>query len=113
MYAWEGKNFDEVAKLTVKRKPERYPVYCEVEGQQDGETVRVIQRFRDVREMSAFLQRMEPQRWGIRGLAFVELKPLLQEALTELDVFGMSDLARGRHNSVSEPVYRVVNWGSD
>lgn len=112
MYAWEGKPFDDIARLTLKRKAERYPVYCVVEGAADGETTRITQRFRDVREMSAFLQRMEPQRWGIRGLAFVELKPQLQEALTELDVFGATETARERHNGVSEPAYRIVDWGS-
>lgn len=111
MYAWEGKSFDEIETLTLKRKPERYPVYCVVEGNRDGERVQVTQRFRDVREMSAFLQRMEPQRWGVRGLALVALKPLLQEALTALDVFGPTEQARARHNAVTEPGYRVVEWG--
>ncbi|MBA1147236.1 hypothetical protein H0Z60_09205 [Ectothiorhodospiraceae bacterium WFHF3C12] len=111
MYAWEGKSFDEIANLTLKRKPERYPVYCVVEGTQDGERVRITQRFRDVREMSAFLQRMEPQRWGIRALALVELKPQLQEALTRLDVFGPTAEALNAHNSITEPDYQVLDWG--
>lgn len=113
MYAWEGKSFDEISNLTLKRKPDRYPVYCVVEGIQDGKTVQVTQRFRDVREMSAFLQRMEPQRWGFRALDLIELKPQLQEALTALDVFGTTEPAREGHNAVSSPAYRVVDWGND
>jgi hypothetical protein len=113
MYAWEGKSFEDIANLTLKRKPERYPMYCVVEGVRDGETVRITQRFRETREMSAFLQRMEPQRWGLTGLALIELKPRLQEALTTLDVFGTTEQAREQHNAVTEPGYRIVDWGSE
>jgi len=111
MYAWEGKHFDEIASLTLKRKPERYPVYCVVEGVQDGKTVRLTQHFRDLREMSAFLQRMEPRRWGLSGAAFIQIKAKLEDALTLLDVFGPTDQARQRHNQMTAPTYRIVNWG--
>lgn len=107
-HGWEGKPFDEVAKLAQRRDPRRYPVGCATGNGHRG----VIQWFLTVPELVQYLLRMEPQRWGYRGAALIELKPRLQAVLTGVDVLGLSEDARARLNTVTEPGYRIEWWGS-
>lgn len=107
-YGWEGKPFEDVAPITRRRDPRRFPVGC---ATGDGRT-QVIQWFLTVPELVQYLLRMEPQRWGVRRAALIELKPRLQAVLTGVDVLGLSERARAELNAITEPRYRIAWWGS-
>lgn len=107
MHAWEGRPFDDIASLCARRDPRRYPLGCLTA---DAER-EVLQWFRDARELSAFLWRMEPQRWGLRLGELAEFKQATQEVFVGLDVFGPTDAARLAHNRLSEPRFAIVWWG--
>jgi hypothetical protein len=107
MHAWEGKPFEDIAPLTARRDPRRYPLGC-VTG--DGRT-EVIQWFRSMPELSQYLLRMEPQRWGYRQADLIALKAKLEPALTMVDVMGLSEATRAAVNAVTEPAYHILWWG--
>lgn len=108
MHGWEGRPFDDVAQLTMKRDPRRYPVCC-VTG---NDSVEYIQWFRNVTETSHFLSRMEPQRWGYRQAELIHHKTELQSVLTQVDVKGFQEDLRQAFNAITEPTYRIVWWGA-
>lgn len=108
MFGWEGRPFDDIARLTLKRDPRRYRVGCAT-GDDERE---YVQWFRTVPELVQFLLRMEPQRWGIRQAALIDHKSRLQPVLTEVDVKGLQEPLREALNAVTEPTYRIVWWGA-
>ncbi len=107
MHAWEGRPFEDIAPLTTRRDPRRYPVGC-VTGDGHAE---VIQWFRSVPELVQYLLRMEPQRWGFREAKLIEIKPRLQPVLTTVDVMGLSEPSRTALNAETKPAYRILWWG--
>lgn len=108
MHGWEGKPFDDVARLTMKRDPRRFPVCC-VTGDDHHD---YIQWFRNVSETSHYLSRMEPQRWGFRKAELIQHKTQLQSVLTQVDVKGFQEELRQTFNAITEPTYRIVWWGA-
>lgn len=108
MYGWEGRPFDDIARLCLRRDPRRYPWgLLTAAGEREA-----LQWFRDPRELSGFLRRMEPQRWGIRLADLVEFKACTEELFVQLDVFGPSEELRQAHNALSLPAFEVRWWGS-
>jgi hypothetical protein len=110
MYAWEGRPFDDIAILCARRDPRRYPLGCLTAGP-GSEPPPVLQWFRDRPELSAFLHRMEPQRWGIRLNRLTDFKTRSQSVFVQLDVFGPSDELREAHNAISRPAFEIRWWG--
>lgn len=108
MHGWEGRPFADIERLTRKRDPRRFPVGC-VTAAGDAE---VVQWFRNIPELSQFLRRMEPQRWGLQGPALIDLKTALEPVLTRVDVFGLTEDNRAAHNRVTAEHYAVIWWGS-
>lgn len=108
MHGWEGKAFEDIATLTLKRDPERYPFgFASGDGHRE-----YLQWFRNLPEMTQYLARMEPQRWGLQGAQLITMKEGLQEALTGVDVFGLSEDARQGLNELTAPHYRILWWGT-
>jgi len=108
MHGWEGRPFADIERLTRKRDPRRYPIGCATAAG-DAE---VVQWFRNIPELSQFLRRMEPQRWGLAGPALIDIKSALEPVLTRVDVFGLTEDNRLAHNQVTAGHYAVVWWGS-
>lgn len=107
MYGWEGRGFDDIARLCARRDPARYPLGAMTT---DGKG-QALQWFRDLPELSAFLHRMEPQRWGVRMLELVELKARTEPVFVRLDVLGLSEELRAEHNAATAPAFRIDWWG--
>lgn len=110
MYGWEGKNFQQVAEITVKRDPRRFSHGCAT-ATPDG-TTEVIQWFRSVAELTQYLTRMEPQRWGMKIGDLIAVKPRLVDVLTPVDVIGCNDKARAAYNACVWPFFQIVWWGT-
>ncbi|PWG61053.1 hypothetical protein [Sediminicurvatus halobius] len=108
MHGWEGRPFADIDRLTRKRDPRRHPIGCVTT---DGER-EIVQWFGNIPELSQFLRRMEPQRWGLAGAALIEIKAQLEAVLTRVDVFGLTEDNRLAHNRLTAPRYEVVWWGS-
>ena len=111
MHAWEGRAFEDIATLCIRRDPRRYPVGC-VTGRPGHESPEVLQWFRHVGELAAFLWRMEPQRWGLRLGDLADFKTRIEPIVVRLDVEGTQDGLREAHNSISRPRFEVRWWGS-
>ena len=107
MHAWEGQNFTDVDLLPQRRDPRRFQVGC---ATSDGERV-VLQWFRNMPEISQWLRRMEPQRWGLRGPALIAIKAELEPVLTRVDVHGLEEASRIAHNAVTDGHYQLLWWG--
>ena len=107
MHAWEGQNFTDVALLPQRRDPRRFQLGC---ATTNGQHL-VLQWFRNMPEITQWLRRMEPQRWGLRGADLIAIKPSLEAVLTEVDVHGLSETSRQAHNAAAEPHYSLVWWG--
>lgn len=107
MHAWEGQQFSDVALLPQRRDPRRFQVGC---ATSDGGPP-VLQWFRNMPEISQWLRRMEPQRWGLRGPALITIKAELEPVLTRVDVHGLDEDSLSAHNAVTEPVYSLLWWG--
>ena len=107
MHVWEGQQFADVALLPQRRDPRRFQVGC---ATTDGSDV-VLQWFRNMPEITQWLRRMEPQRWGLTGPALIAIKPALESVLTQVDVHGLSETSRLAHNEVSAPHYALAWWG--
>ncbi len=107
MHVWEGQNFADVALLPQRRDPRRFQVGC---ATTHGKAV-VLQWFRNMPEITQWLRRMEPQRWGLKGAALIEIKPALEAVLTQVDVHGLSEVSRLAHNAASAPHYEIAWWG--
>lgn len=112
MYGWEGRPFDDIAALAARRDPRRYPMGCLTGGRSGGDGRHVLQWFRHVGEMTAFLIRMEPQRWGVSLANLIELKSRTGEILTIADVEGPTEPVRIAHNAVTAPAFEILWWGS-
>lgn len=110
MYGWEGKNFRQVAEITIKRDPQRFSHGCAT-ASSDGAT-EVIQWFRSVAELTQYLTRMEPQRWGMKLGDLIAVKPRLVDVLTPVDVIGYNDKARMAYNACVWPFFQVAWWGT-
>lgn len=108
MHGWEGRPFADIDRLTRKRDPRRYPVGC---ATGDGGR-EVVQWFRNIPELSQFLRRMEPQRWGLQGPALIDMKAALEPVLTRVDVLGLDETSRQAHNAVTGELYTVRWWGT-
>lgn len=109
MYAWEGKKFQDVATVTIKRDPRRFTHGCATAGSDGSE---VIQWFRSVAELTQYLLRMEPQRWGMKMGDLIAVKPRLTDVLTPVDVIGCNDRAKAAYNACVHPFFRIVWWGT-
>jgi len=107
MHAWEGQQFNDVTLLTQRRDPRRFQVGC---ATSDGGPP-VLQWFRNMPEISQWLRRMEPQRWGLRGPELIAMKAQLEPILTQVDVHGLEEDSRTAHNTVTEPTYSLLWWG--
>ncbi len=107
MHVWEGKAFAEVSLLPQRRDPQRFTIGCATQA--DGAAV--IQWFYNIPELSQWLRRMEPQRWGYQGAELIRIKAALEPALTQVDVYGLQTALRRHHNSLTENTYQVVWWG--
>ncbi|RFA28210.1 hypothetical protein CAI21_12815 [Alkalilimnicola ehrlichii] len=80
---------------------------------EDGAGTRpVLQWFRDHVELSAYLWRMEPQRWGIKLNELTDLKESSRPIYTQLDVFGPNEELRQALNALTLPAYGILWWGS-
>lgn len=111
MYAWEGRPFADIARLCARRDPRRYPVGMATAAPREGTPV-VLQWFRDPSKLAAFLWRMEPQRWGLRGPTLAEFKMRSEAALVPVPVLGLTEPLRRGYNALSLPHFGVVWWGS-
>lgn len=109
MYGWEGKSFQQVAEITVKRDPRRFKHGC---ATADLEGTEVIQWFRSVAELTQYLTRMEPQRWGMKLGDLIAVKPRLVDVLTPVDATGCNDRAQAAYNACVHPFFRIVWWGT-
>lgn len=109
MYAWEGKKFQDVATITIKRDPRRFRHGCATVGSDGTEA---IQWFRSIAELTQYLIRMEPQRWGMKMGDLIAVKPRLTDVLTPVDVIGCNDKARAAYNACVHPFFRIVWWGT-
>ncbi|EAR20722.1 hypothetical protein NB231_12566 [Nitrococcus mobilis Nb-231] len=109
MYAWEGKKFQDVAEITVKRDPQRFRHGCAT-ASADG--TEIIQWFRSVAELTQYLTRMEPRRWGMKMGDLIAVKPRLVDVLTPVDVIGYNDKAQAAYNACVHPYFRIVWWGT-
>ena len=109
MYAWEGKRFEQVAEITVKRDPRRYKYGCATAGPNETE---VIQWFRSLGELTQYLIRMEPQRWGMKLGDLIAVKPRLVDVLTPVDVIGCNEKARTAYNACVWPFFWIAWWGT-
>ena len=107
MHAWEGQQFSDVSLLPQRRDPRRLQVGC---ATSDGGAP-VLQWFRNMPEISQWLRRMEPQRWGLRGPDLIAIKAALEPILTQVDVHGLEEDSRAAHNAVTEPAYSLLWWG--
>lgn len=107
MYGWEGKNFQEVAGVTVKRDPRRFRHGCATANLEGTE---VIQWFRSVAELTQYLTRMEPQRWGMKIGDLIAVKPRLVDVLTPVDVIGCNEKARMAYNACVWPFFQILWW---
>jgi len=110
MYAWEGRAFEDIARLCARRDPRRYPVGMATAAPREDTPV-VLQWFKEPSELAAFLWRMEPQRWGLRGLALTEHKNDGEAALIPVPTLGLTEQIRQAHNRISLPGFGVVWWG--
>jgi hypothetical protein len=111
MHAWEGRPFDDVARLAVRRDPTRYP-FGLVTGRPDEPQSEVLQWFRHADEMAAFLWRLEPQRWGLRLGELAEFKARTEPVIVQLNVIGPNEALRQAHNEISRPHFEVRWWGN-
>ncbi|HET8700328.1 MAG TPA: hypothetical protein VFL97_01500 [Nitrococcus sp.] len=109
MYCWEGKNFQQVAEITIKRDPRRFSQGCATAGPDGTE---VIQWFRSVAELTQYLTRMEPRRWGMKIGDLIAVKPRLVDVLTPVDVIGCNDKAQAAYNACVHPFFRIIWWGT-
>ena len=107
MHTWEGQNFTDVDLIPQRRDPRRFQVGC---ATTDGGRL-VLQWFRNMPEISQWLRRMEPQRWGLRGPALIAAKAELEPVLTRVDVHGLEEASRMAHNRVTRDHYELVWWG--
>jgi hypothetical protein len=108
MYAWEGRLFDDIATLCARRDPRRHPLGCLTAG---AGPEPVLQWFRDRPELSAFLHRMEPQRWGIRLDRLATFKARTEGVFIKMDVFGPTAELREALNAISRPAFEIRWWG--
>jgi hypothetical protein len=111
MHAWEGRPFDDVVRLAVRRDPKRHP-FGLVTGRSNEPSSEVLQWFRHADEMAAFLWRMEPQRWGLRLGKLAEFKARIEPVIVQLNVIGPNEALRQAHNEISRPHFEVRWWGS-
>ncbi|MDR9433425.1 MAG: hypothetical protein RI539_07715 [Spiribacter sp.] len=107
MHAWEGQNFDDVQAIPQRRDPRQFQVGC---ATHNGRTI-VLQWFRNMPEISQWLRRMEPQRWGLKGPALIEIKSQLEPVLTQVDVYGLREASRQTHNATTAEHYTIAWWG--
>lgn len=107
MHIWEGQAFSEVALIPVRRDPARFKISCTVT---DGKENTFQLWFYNIPETSQWLRRMEPQRWGFNGPELIEIKTALEPALTQVDVYGLTDANRKTHNAVTRPCYWITHW---
>lgn len=110
MHAWEGKPFIEVDLLTQRRDPRRFSIGCATCSNDQPEAI-CLQWFRNVPEISQWLRRMEPQRWGLRGAELIGLKAELEPILTQVDVHGIVPDLIPLHNQVTAGHYQLLWWG--
>lgn len=110
MHAWEGRPFDDIARLCARRDPRKYPIGCLTAGGNDSPAP-VLQWFRDRTELSAFLHRMEPQRWGIRLDRLTTFKVRTENVFVHMDVLGPTEPLREAHNVISRPDFEIRWWG--
>ena len=107
MHAWEGQNFADVDLLTQRRDPRRFQVGC---ATSNGRQI-ILQWFRNMPEISQWLRRMEPQRWGLKGATLIAMKAELEPVLTRVDVHGLEEESRVAHNAVTQGHYGLLWWG--
>ena len=107
MHIWEGQTFSEVALIPARRDPARFQVNCTVSDKQDN-TFELW--FYNIPEISQWLRRMEPQRWGFSGPALIEIKAQLEPAMTQVDVYGLTEANRQAHNAITQPYYWITHW---
>lgn len=113
MYGWEGRSFEDVSRLCARRDPRRFPLGSTTAGVvADDQRSEVLQWFRDHAEMSAFLLRMEPQRWGIRLLDLTRFKSAAEGVIVQLDVLGPTEALRAALSERTRPAFEVLWWGS-
>lgn len=110
MHAWEGKPFQEVDLLTQRRDPRRFTIGCATCPSNNPDEI-CLQWFRNIPEISQWLRRMEPQRWGLRGAGLIELKAQLEPILTQVDVYGITSDLIPSHNQITRAHYQLLWWG--
>ncbi len=110
MHAWEGKPFKEVDLLTQRRDPRRFMIGCATASIETPDSI-CLQWFRNVPEISQWLRRMEPQRWGLRGAELIAIKAELEPVLTQVDVHGIDPALIPRHNAITHSHYQLLWWG--
>lgn len=110
MHAWEGKPFQEVDLLTQRRDPRRFTIGCATCSATRPQEI-CLQWFRNIPEISQWMRRMEPQRWGLRGAELIAIKAELEPILTQVDVHGIDQALIPLHNAISEPHYQLLWWG--
>lgn len=107
MHIWEGQAFAEVALIPIRRDPALFKVSCTITN---GQVSTFTLLFYNIPEVSQWLRRMEPQRWGFHGPELIEIKAALEPALTQVDVYGLTDANREAHNAVTRPHYWITHW---
>lgn len=109
MYVWEGKSFAEVADLPRRRDPTRYAIGALIScGEPRGQ---VLLWFHRRAELAAFLWRMEPQRWGLKGPALIQYKDASADLFTRVDMLGLEPELREQLNELAQPQFHVDWWG--
>lgn len=109
MYIWEGKSFAEVADLPRRRDPTRYATGALLSGGDPSQ--RRFLWFQNHSELSAFLWRLEPQRWGLHGAQLIAYKDATTPIFSHVDMLGLNEELREVLNAHAQPHFRVDWWG--
>ena len=113
MFEWEGETIEAVTRLMARRDPKRYRLGMLTAGPwPPEEDTGVMQWFANRSELSQFLPRVEPRRWGADGLSYIELRDALQECAVPLQVSGPTEALRERVNACAAPEFGIRWWGT-
>ncbi len=72
----------------------------------------MLQWFRNRSELAHYLWRIEPQRWGFRQAALIDIKDHTQDMIAAIEVVGLAEPVREALNHITAPAFEIHWWGS-
>ena len=113
MYEWEGQELARASRICAERDPRRFRTALLTRGTTpSGESVEVLQWFRNRSELAHYLWRIEPQRWGFRQATLIDFKDRTQDMIAAIEVVGLDEPVREALNKAASPVFEIHWWGT-